>query len=430
VTGETHKLGEVLRAAREAKGVDLARVERDTKIRERYLSALERGDYRDLPGAVYTKGFLRNYGAYLGLDGEYLIDLYRIESAEAAGERPHSVPSPRPLGKRRPRAFVITPGAVVAAILTVLVGGFVAYLGFEFVNFARTPELRITDPPGNVNGYTKLEMTVVGITEPNASVKVSNLSENPTVVADREGRFEVTVQLLPGSNVMQLVANDPTTGRDSEMEERTIIVVTDAAASPSGGPTALAVDRPEAGTTVRGTVEVAGTAPPNSDVRVRATLVEPATPSFAVTDEAGQAVAIEAADPIPPDPLGLTADASGTFAGNIRLPPGGWRLSVSAGTGEPVTVRVEVEAGGGLRAILRIDGAQSYLEVEEDDVPVAGVSGGIVADGDRVDLQADASIRIRAGNAGAVMVTINGIDIGAMGDDGSVVEWRITPAGG
>ena len=51
---ELHKLGEVLRTAREAKGVDLARVERDTKIRARYVTALETGDYGELPGAVYT----------------------------------------------------------------------------------------------------------------------------------------------------------------------------------------------------------------------------------------------------------------------------------------------------------------------------------------------------------------------------------------
>ncbi|HXI45159.1 MAG TPA: helix-turn-helix transcriptional regulator, partial [Candidatus Acidoferrales bacterium] len=57
-----------LAAARERKGVDLGRAERDTKIRARYLGALERGDYRDLPGAVYTRGFLRNYAIYLGLD--------------------------------------------------------------------------------------------------------------------------------------------------------------------------------------------------------------------------------------------------------------------------------------------------------------------------------------------------------------------------
>lgn len=430
MTGDAHKLGEVLRAAREAKGVDLARVERDTKIRERYLSALERGDYPDLPGAVYTKGFLRNYGAYLGLDPEYLIDLYRIESAEAAGERPQRAAPPRPLGKRRPRAFVVTPGAVVAAILTVVVGGFVAYLGFEFVNFARTPELRITEPPGNVNDFTELEMTVRGITEPNASVTVSNLPENPTVVADADGAFEVTVQLLPGSNVMQLVANDPTTGRDSEVEERTIIVVTDTGASPSAGPVALTIDRPEAGARVRGVVEVAGTAAPNGEVVVRATLVEPPTPDFVVTDEAGQRVALDPADPTPPDAARLTADRSGAYRGEIALPPGRWRLSISAGGGDPETVGVTVLAGDGLRASLRLVGAASYLEVEEDGTPVAGVSGGIADAGDRIDLRADGTIRVRAGNAGAVRVTINGIGIGAMGSDGSVVEWRITPAEG
>ncbi len=126
MTDQVHKLGEVLRTAREAKGVDLTKVERDTKIRERYLSALERGEYRELPGSVYTKGFLRNYGAYLGLDPEYLIDLYRLETAELRAERPMTPAPPRPIAGRRTRAFVVTPGAVVAAILTILVGGFVA----------------------------------------------------------------------------------------------------------------------------------------------------------------------------------------------------------------------------------------------------------------------------------------------------------------
>ena len=66
-----------LAAARERKGVDLIRAERDTKIRVRYLSALEQGDYRDLPGAVYTKGFLRNYAIYLGLDPEDVLRQWR-----------------------------------------------------------------------------------------------------------------------------------------------------------------------------------------------------------------------------------------------------------------------------------------------------------------------------------------------------------------
>lgn len=426
MTGDVHKLGEVLRTAREGKGVDLARVERDTKIRERYLSALERGDYRDLPGAVYTKGFLRNYGAYLGLEPEYLIDLYRIESATVAGERPRAPAAPRPLGARRSRAFVVTPGAVVAAILTILVGGFVAYLSFEFVNFARTPELRIIDPPGNVSGYTELEITIRGETEPNASVKVNNLPENPTVSADAAGHFEVVVGLLPGSNVVQLVATDPTTERPSEMEERTIIVVTDAAASPSGAPTALHLDQPVGGKAVRGPVPISGTAPPGAEVAVTATLIQAPSASFVVTDQAGQPVAFDAQPPSAPDPLMLAADESGAFDGELALRPGEWRLRVSVDGGDPVTRRVTVRPDGGLRAALRVVGAESYLEVEEDGVPVGGVSGAIAAPGDRASLRASDELRILAGNAGAVRLTINGIGIAAMGGDGEVVEWRIT----
>src|SRR5215210_9510397 len=85
-----------LSAARERKGVDLIRAERDTKIRVRYLSALERGDYRDLPGAVYTKGFLRNYAIYLSLDPEDVLRQWRRERGDQVGPEPVIVP-PRPL---------------------------------------------------------------------------------------------------------------------------------------------------------------------------------------------------------------------------------------------------------------------------------------------------------------------------------------------
>src|SRR5205085_1717544 len=94
-----------LTMARERKGVDLVRAERDTKIRVRYLSALEQGDYRDLPGAVYTKGFLRNYAIYLGLDPEDVLRQWRRERGEATAPEPAIIP-PRPLEEpTRPLRF-------------------------------------------------------------------------------------------------------------------------------------------------------------------------------------------------------------------------------------------------------------------------------------------------------------------------------------
>jgi cytoskeletal protein RodZ len=425
-----HKLGDVLRAAREAKGVDLPRVERETKIRERYLSALERGEYRELPGSVYTKGFLRNYGAYLGLDPEYLIDLYRLESASLAAERPRVPAPPRPLATRRRRTFVVTPGAVAAAILTILVGAFIAWIGYEFVSFARQPELRITDPAGNISAHTELSIVVRGVTEPNASVTVSNLRENPTVRADANGRFEVTLALVPGSNVMRLTASDPVTRRESETEERTIVVVTEVGGSPSPGGVILAVEEPEADATLRDDVPISGTAGPGAAVAVSATLVSAGKPTFSVTDPSGAPVRLDPAAPRAPDPLALAADASGAFSAELALRPGTWEVSVSMDDGSPITRRVTIRPANGLRATLQLRGGDSYVDLDEDGRPVEGVTRSIAVDGDRIELSASRDLRIRVGNAGAVRITINGIGLGAMGTDGQVVEWRVTRKGG
>src|SRR5919201_6330879 len=89
-------LAERLFAARERKGVDLYRAERDTKIRARYLAALERGDYRELPGAVYTKGFLRNYALYLGLDPDEVLLQWRRERGDSAATSEPVIVVPRP----------------------------------------------------------------------------------------------------------------------------------------------------------------------------------------------------------------------------------------------------------------------------------------------------------------------------------------------
>lgn len=246
---EPTKLGTVLRTAREARFIDLTRVERDTKIRVRYLSALERGDYRDLPEPIYTRGFLRNYGLYLGLDPEYLIDLYRLESGTGV-ERPSMPAARRPMAARQGRSLVVSSGAIAAAILTVLVVAFVVYLVGEFVTFARTPDLRITDPAADVVAWEDDTYVIRGVTEPNATITTDGLRQNPTTIADAEGLFSVQVGLVPGANVITLVANDPLTGRDSAAVRRTINVVPAASPtpslSPSAGPSAVATGAPGA----------------------------------------------------------------------------------------------------------------------------------------------------------------------------------------
>lgn len=73
------QLGERLRLARESQGISLSQAAAETRILQRYLVALEDGDYGNLPGDVYTRGFIRNYASFLGFPADDLIELYRIE---------------------------------------------------------------------------------------------------------------------------------------------------------------------------------------------------------------------------------------------------------------------------------------------------------------------------------------------------------------
>ncbi len=425
MSDELHKLGEVLRAAREAKGVDLARVERDTKIRARYLAALEHGDYRELPGAVYTRGFLRNYGHYLGLDAEYLIDLFRLESSALQTERPQAVAPPRPIATRGRGAFVVTPNALAATILSIVVIALIAYFGYEFWTFARTPDLRIVEPAGDVAQYGSLQYTVRGMTAANSRITVKNgQRENPEVVADASGAFTINLKLVPGSNLITLVAHDPLTKRDSDAVTRTIRV-TLSTASPTPAP-GVALTAPAEGATVSGPLTIAGTSAPGAKLTVTATPTGAPPITFSVIASGSRAVKVTADLPAAPKPTAVAAGADGAFTANMPLAPGTWQLAIAAADGMKVQRSVTVAVADGLAGNLAVVGAPSYLEVEEDGTRKAGTYGAIVAGGKTIALQATSRIRIRAGNAGAVQVTINGIGLDRMGANGAVVEWIVT----
>jgi cytoskeleton protein RodZ len=90
---DTRRLGAWLRQRREELGIDLEQVEADTRIRTRYVEALEAEDFDALPDPVVGRGFLRNYAAYLDLDPQEASDRY---SALVARPEPESVASDQP----------------------------------------------------------------------------------------------------------------------------------------------------------------------------------------------------------------------------------------------------------------------------------------------------------------------------------------------
>jgi cytoskeleton protein RodZ len=98
-------IGATLREARMRARIDINEVEQATKIRAKYLRAMEDEEWGVLPGSTYVKGFLRTYGDYLGLDSRMLVEEYkRRYERPSESEIPPLVP-PRGGGDRRPRDF-------------------------------------------------------------------------------------------------------------------------------------------------------------------------------------------------------------------------------------------------------------------------------------------------------------------------------------
>jgi cytoskeletal protein RodZ len=72
-------LGALLRKAREQRGYTLDDIQDYTKIRKRYLEAIETGDYKVLPGSFYVRAFVKTYAETVGLDAEEVLRLYHKE---------------------------------------------------------------------------------------------------------------------------------------------------------------------------------------------------------------------------------------------------------------------------------------------------------------------------------------------------------------
>ena len=109
-------IGNALKDARRRIGMDVKEAEERTKIRAKYLRALEAEDWEVLPAPAYVRGFLRTYGALLGLDGEHLADEFR-RRYEAPGTA--ASPASEPVLQERRRAGGARPpsrGPLIAAV--------------------------------------------------------------------------------------------------------------------------------------------------------------------------------------------------------------------------------------------------------------------------------------------------------------------------
>jgi cytoskeletal protein RodZ len=381
------RLGDALREQRERMGVTMLQAAEDTRIREKFLRAIESGDYQSLPGTVYTKGFLRNYAEYLNLDAEEMVALY---TGERGGSEPLRSFSPmKPLVKR---SFIFTPTVLGPVVVLAGVLLFVGYVYYQFTNFAVAPRVDITDPPGDAVSQTA-EYIVKGKTNPEGRITVRTspgLDTINDVHPAKDGTFSVTVPLKPGPNHVEVQVLDPS-GKLAQAS-RTIQlnpVVSNDQQAPQ-----LIIEQPaNGGTYTNAPVTVSGR-------------VDKSVASVTVN---GAAAAV---------------GTDGTFIVTVNFVAGPQTIHVAARTAtgaevqETRTVAVSYTAAV---VTVRITGGDAWILATVDGTQANGTNT-IFRNGGEPLTFIGKTVSVRSGNAGVTFLAFNGQDIGKMGEVGQVTE--------
>lgn len=185
-------VGEILSIAREKKHLTLEQVEKTTKIRSKFITAIENNEFDKLPPGTFTKGLIKNYASFLGLPINETLAFYRRQANE---EKSSPI---LPKEKRLSTQFSVT--AIGIAILTLI---FFAYLGLSYLRFAGSPTLTVSSPPKNAIVSSEV-VEVLGKTDPDATITINN----QVVPLNENGSFTAQITLSPGLNTLTITATN------------------------------------------------------------------------------------------------------------------------------------------------------------------------------------------------------------------------------
>jgi transcriptional regulator with XRE-family HTH domain len=380
-------LGEQLRTQREKKGITLEQAAADTRIREKFLQALEAGDYPSLPGAVYTRGFLRNYAEYLDLDAEALLTLYQRERAQPEPPQAKTFKPYRPVVHR---SLIFRPVVFVPVIVIGFVSLFAGYMYYQFSTFAVKPRLEITEPATDLIS-NEAKLVVRGVTVPDGRLTIRVYPGPETlgdVKTDDAGRFGVTIALRPGGNHVEVEVLDAT-GKTNRVTRS----IQYAAQLPSATQAALVLEQPANNATITNNyVQISGRAPGLASVTINDST--------------------------------MPVNADGRFETRYYAPAGQQTFTIvaRASNGQNVTETRTVNVVYTQAVVtVFVKGGDAWILASVDGNLVTGAAGRTYRDGETA-VFAGREVRIKSGNGAVTQVIYNGQPIASLGKQGEVVE--------
>jgi cytoskeletal protein RodZ len=165
------EIGSSLREARLRQGLEFPEIEQATKIRAKYLEALEQEHFDLLPAQTYVKGFLRSYADYLGLDPQLYVDEFTsryVIGDDDSMVRPRRSPPPRTTRRIQSRAVLLAlVGIALVATLVIVAwkagnANKPAIVGLGSTTTTRSSTPAATTHPKRRTSVARLELTATG----------------------------------------------------------------------------------------------------------------------------------------------------------------------------------------------------------------------------------------------------------------------------
>lgn len=190
-------VGEILSEKRKQLGLSLEEVERETKIRKKYLEAVEKNSFSLIAESTTVKGFIRNYSQVLGLSPDNVLAVFRRDFLE--NEKGQIIPRGmiEPLVERK---FYWTPKLTILSVVFILIFVFTFFFARQYLSFSSAPPLEVFSPKEGQVFKDKVE--VFGKTDKDATVKI----DGTLVTLSGDGNFKEEIVLPRGENVVTIEA--------------------------------------------------------------------------------------------------------------------------------------------------------------------------------------------------------------------------------
>lgn len=191
-TGQT--LGGLIKGHRRKDKITLEQAEEDTKIRLKYLKAIEEDDWAKFSSRVYASGFVRRYCDYLGLPGKEIVEEYKVEFTRILSPVV-SVGSRKKLEK-----FTITPKLLFSTFAISAVVFVIGYIAYSVNTLSQPPFINIIAPLEE--NVSQKDIAIEGKTLDTATLEVNGRA----IPVDDSGYFNQKVELQEGLNVFEIKA--------------------------------------------------------------------------------------------------------------------------------------------------------------------------------------------------------------------------------